>query len=497
MRHVRNHHSDSSKEGQSVLRAPTPKSHQETSTASATWPSMLPPGPSEDPSQSSRVPYSFGSLTERKEIDPFEGVQGWLEPSDLTLTANMWDTLPQFDFGSFTTGSVLGLSPSYPRQVMHVSPKDNIPDERYAKIASLWPLRKPAPRRLIHTLWRDVASYSEDNIFSQPLNEEDAENLSFQTPVDGGRSRWGLDEACRARLIRDCAPLNAQSPSITRGSTDESTLCDTNPVQTSDSLRPYKFPSTQILDISLDIYFRRFHHLMPFIHEPTFSAKQTPSILLFPMCLMGLTLLDSVRAKRFVSSHLSDAIERCRRGLVSSSRDGGQLGEFLAALAAKSLILTVVAISPKQAVAEQSRLLSTEALGMAQRHGLFVPQEGLALSSDLFLDFDNDNGKWKAWARVESIKRLIVCLLMSDSFFSLLDDKSPIIQTETLHFYFPCKNDLFQASTPRRWTQLVTAGSATIMPWMTPQFETTILPSATDANTLGFFGLFSTIWIRM
>jgi hypothetical protein len=136
-------------------------------------------------------------------------------------------------------------------------------------------------------------------------------------------------------------------------------------------------------------------------------------------------------------------------------------------------------------------------MNVAQRHGLFFPQEGQELSSTLFRDLEGDTAKWRAWTKIESVKRLIVCLIMSDSFFSALDDHNPIIQTRALHFYFPCKNELFQAPTAKRWTQLVNAGAATVMPWLTPQLETAILPTPPDANTLGFFGLFSTIWVRI
>ncbi|KIW68028.1 hypothetical protein PV04_04001 [Phialophora macrospora] len=524
MRHVRNHHSNNGRQG--VLQGAVSDSREGGATGTRpldarsvnTVPSaslMQPPLSGGDAQhqdvatararssglalQSVTYPPESGVPIERRAADPFDTVQSWLEPPDLSLGLNIWDDLPPFEFGSIPGGSTLGLSPSYSRQLVHSPPTGDISDERYAKIASLWPTKKQTPRRLIQTLWRDVASYPEDNIFSQPMEAADEEDIRSRTPSRRGESRWGLDEARRARLMEDCAPLHSQHDPEwkTNGEAQVSTNSSAGENTSVNSYGFAKFPSTQILDISLDIYFRRFHHLMPFIHEPTFAAKQTSSSLLFPMCLMGLTLLDSVRAKRFVSSHLVDAIERCRRDLVLSSRHGGQLGELLTALAATSLLLTVACISPKQALAEHSRLLYSEAMNVAQRHGLFFPQEGEELSSMLFCDLEGDTAKWKAWTKIESVKRLIVCLIMSDSFFSALDDHNPIIQTRALHFYFPCKNELFQAPTAKRWIQLVNAGAATVMPWMTPHLETATLPPPPDANTLGFFGLFSTIWVRI
>ncbi|KAJ9604532.1 hypothetical protein H2200_010645 [Cladophialophora chaetospira] len=519
MRHVRNHHSDSSRQD-------TPQSSTERSrtwdgqivdaVSSASF--MQPPLSNERSTgnvdkQEVRLPLTeaplnrstlplfrstpeTGNLIENGVVDSFDGVSSWLVPQDLSLAENIWDDLPQFEFGSVTASSSLGLSPSYLRQAYRSPPKGDISDERYAKIASMWPMKKNTPQRLIQTLWREVASYPEDNIFSQKLESAIEGSLRSQSPSKSEDSRWGMNEARRARLIEDCSPPRStrQGKLNPRIETPHTSSEDTMSV---DSLSFAKFPSTQILDISLDIYFRRFHHLMPFIHEPTFSAQRTSSTLLFPMCLMGLTLLDSARAQRFVGSCLVDAIERCRRDLVLSSRQGGQVGELLSALAATSLLLTVVSITPKQALAEHSRLLYTEAMSVAQRHGLFVPQEGQHLSSTVFDDLEPTANRWKAWTKIESVKRLIVCLVMSDSFFSALDDHMPIIKTESLHLYFPCKNELFQASTEKRWSQLIKSGAAMITSWITPHLETANLLPPSDANTLGFFGLFSTIWLRI
>ena len=86
-----------------------------------------------------------------------------------------------------------------------LGPKDDIPDERYAKIARLWPMKRQAPRRLIQTIWRDVALYPEDNIFSQPVEAAIEESpASRSSPARLGESRWGMDDARRARLIADC-----------------------------------------------------------------------------------------------------------------------------------------------------------------------------------------------------------------------------------------------------------------------------------------------------
>ncbi|OAP57812.1 hypothetical protein AYL99_08550 [Fonsecaea erecta] len=516
LRHIRNHHSAS--ERQTVSPSPVTGSHAHASelvegqaqcVAKDNPPSTVDKQRHNDTgevpdqldlqaSQRARPVLSPDIPEDRRTAAaPLEGFDDWLGSQDLPLAANIWDDLSQFDFMSFTNDARFSLSPYRPRQTIHSPPKDDISDERYAKIASLWPTKRQTPRRLIQTLWRDVASFPEENIFSQPATTGLGGSAPPQTlSGEVAESRWGLDEERRARLIEDCAPLNMSLWQRANRGAEASITSSASDSQSQESGTPAKFPSTQILDISLDIFFRRFHHLMPFIHEPTFSAKKASSTLLFPMCLMGLTMLDSVRAKRFVSSRLDDAIERCRRDLVVSSQKGAQLGEFLTTMAASVLLLSLAAIYPKQPLSEHSRLLYNETINAAQQHGLFAPQEGEHLSSAMIHSLDNV-AMWRAWTRIESAKRLILCLIMSDSFFSAVDDHNPIIRTGHLHFYFPCKTELFQAATERRWSQMVSAGSLTIMPLMTPQLASATLPPASDASALGFFGLFSTVWVRI
>jgi hypothetical protein len=66
-----------------------------------------------------------------------------------------------------------------------------------------------------------------------------------------------------------------------------------------------KFPSADTLELSIDMYFNRFHNLLPLIHRPTFSIRQTPNLILFPICLMGYFLLDPKSTRDFTIVHLS------------------------------------------------------------------------------------------------------------------------------------------------------------------------------------------------
>lgn len=191
------------------------------------------------------------------------------------------------------------LSPSSQRS------NDDIPDKRFEKLKRCWPNRRDDAIRLMRTLWQDVVSHTEKNLFSQPLHPP-------RVPDDHRRSgsRWGLDEECRNRLQRDCGyPFSTEdlSPArrnsnnrIDHGPSTGGPVPESPYSSHSTASTAINFPSAEILDMSLDLYFRRFHSLIPFIHVPTFDAKSTPSSMLFSMCLIGLTMLNTDGATKFV-----------------------------------------------------------------------------------------------------------------------------------------------------------------------------------------------------
>ena len=65
------------------------------------------------------------------------------------------------------------------------------------------------------------------------------------------------------------------------------------------------FPPAEILDMALDLFFRDFHPLVPFIHVPTFSAKDARPSLLYAMCLIGMVLLGTKGTLNFVVNNFS------------------------------------------------------------------------------------------------------------------------------------------------------------------------------------------------
>lgn len=209
--------------------------------------------------------YPYLQTEARMAPETFHSIHPWLDgytqdfPS-VPSNPSMWDDLPQLDFMGVTPGpSGLYPSPTASRAMQPSPPVDNISDERYAKIASLWPTRKRPVRRLIQTLWRDIANYETDNIYCEVDDESDETITTTEDPLRG-ESRWGFDNDCRARLINDCRPLNKAA--LDKANIDRRVSTDTRSDSGSSGqdVQSFgtKFPSTQILDISIDLYCELF-----------------------------------------------------------------------------------------------------------------------------------------------------------------------------------------------------------------------------------------------
>ena len=169
----------------------------------------------------------------------------------------------------------------------------DIPAERFARVERCWLAPPNNVGRLMSTLWGEVARSDTDNLFTIP-------NYHAVSPAADNYpgSRFGLDEECRNQLQTAFGLTPAVLFNL-----NTSPLRDTlSPVSsTVRSGSALNFPPAEILDMSLDLYFRDFHPLFPFVHMPSFCAKKVRRPLLFVMCLIGMVILGTKGTTSFVS----------------------------------------------------------------------------------------------------------------------------------------------------------------------------------------------------
>jgi hypothetical protein len=214
-------------------------------------------------------------------------LQMWLEPRPDSKLNGSLDLMHDSHFPLMSDNLILT-----PEQDRHSVDRDSIPNERFARVQQCW-LAPPNTGRLINTLWRDIAMSTVDNIFSVQLS-----HLPSEPSVVQG-SRCGFDEDCRQRLQAAFGSI-AVSPHI-QSPTDR-IIASVAPTST---LHHSGFPPAEIFDMALDLFFRLFNPLLPFVHQPTFSAKKAQPSLLYVMTLVGMTLLGTKGTTAFVSRNFS------------------------------------------------------------------------------------------------------------------------------------------------------------------------------------------------
>lgn len=227
---------------------------------------------------------------------PADALQTWLFPLENDILASNGPHHMaidgHFEADLFRNGGDNHGSPSG----SSVSIASRIPKERFSRVESCWPSRSRKPSRLMPTLWHSLVSADCSNILSE------IPSGVIETPIserERRSSRWGLDEECKDLL--QGALNNIPQPSSLRSESFGDTASSNGEAGASPGGDGVQFPPAEILDIALEMYLYYFHPTLPIIHIPTFSAKNAPRSLLLSMCLIGLNILGTAGAAKFVS----------------------------------------------------------------------------------------------------------------------------------------------------------------------------------------------------
>ncbi|KAJ5183315.1 hypothetical protein N7492_000931 [Penicillium capsulatum] len=400
----------------------------------------------------------------QRKIMSFDGgsndMQLWLEPR-VDSMSNL-GSLEMMSDGHFPALNDNTVTPSH--RTDHSSTAsgqnggDNIPNERFSRVQRCWLAPPNHTGRVMNSLWRDIAYTDLENLFSATLHLP-----GDSIPIQG--SRWGVDEDCRRRLQATLGqspfPYSMHSPRNGAPS----------------PIAPGNFPPAEILDMALDLFFRTFHPLVPFVHLPTFSAKKTRLSLLYMMCLIGMMMLGTKGTTAFVARNFTHVLERVTTELAKCTIGAESPIGTMSVFATAFLFLNLAVLTGEKVHLEQCQMLYVNLMSIAQRHGLFAATEGQILDMSLFDAVPDTEMRWKAWSKVESTKRVIVGLLLLDSWYSSLLSTSPIIVPESIQIIMPCDEALFRAQSSTRWAQLIHEGKRLLMPTVLAPSENTNINS--------------------
>ncbi|ETI25567.1 hypothetical protein G647_02341 [Cladophialophora carrionii CBS 160.54] len=357
--------------------------------------------------------------------------------------------------------------------------------DRLSRVQKAWPTKLVRPIRLIRRLWQTALQHPADNILCHDSTESPSQSPQ-RSNLTG--SRWNMDASCRDRLLQDSHKIFGKEESPYAIPVDQTSNTPQSPLSMTHEAQ---FPSVEMLDMSLDLYFQRFHPSMPFIHQATFDARSAPSAVLFPMCLIGLSSLDPRGSRDFVRTEWTKLVHASRLELTSQALGKRPPLELITAVAASLLVLNLaLCISvgfgrPDQLLLGDSSFIASDLAQVSEKHGLFAACDGQELDLGRMGPATDLQRLWKPWARVESVKRMITCLLIIDATYASLWGTAGVVELDKLEIIAPCKSSLFEAPNATTFSQEVEKTNAQIiMPRMTLQRMSMLSPAM-----LGSMGL--------
>ncbi|KIW84757.1 hypothetical protein Z517_00145 [Fonsecaea pedrosoi CBS 271.37] len=362
--------------------------------------------------------------------------------------------------------------------------------DRLRRVQKAWPSKLVRPIRLIRRLWQTALQHPADNILCHGVNESRAQSQGPPRHDNPSGSRWHMDASCRDRLLQDSDKIFGKEESlytmlVDQGDTPQSltsTTYDTN------------FPSVETLDMSLDLYFERFHPSIPFVHQPTFDARISPSAVLFPMCLIGLSALDPRGSRDFVRREWMKLVHSCRLELTSQALGKRPPWELITAVAASLLVLNLALCISRRLDENEAHMLCIQTLHVAEKHGLFAACDGKEVDLNLMGPSSDLERLWKPWARVESVKRMVTCLLIIDATYATLWGTAGVLELDRLEIISPCKSSLFEAGDATTFAREVETNAQIIMPRMTLQRMSKL--SSAMLGSIGLQALLAAISIQ-
>ncbi|KAL2812179.1 hypothetical protein BJX63DRAFT_397190 [Aspergillus granulosus] len=217
------------------------------------------------------------------------------------------------------------------------------------------------------------------------------------------------------------------------------------------SMNAASFPSPELLDRLI-----RYYVSVPFtnpdvwIHQPTFSAKESPPELVLAMAAAGAVLTPDSALRK-----LGFAMQEVLRHQLAAVFEGDNT--LIGRLELHQAFLVGLEVSLWSGNSRKMELCETERhalITMVRRRGKFD-----AAKHPRMTVHPTDSGKtlediWRLWVREESTKRLVYRLWQHDTQCSIVLSTAPLISYAELSLPLPASLALWNAPTAERWRDL-------------------------------------------
>ncbi|KAI1634876.1 fungal-specific transcription factor domain-containing protein [Biscogniauxia mediterranea] len=193
------------------------------------------------------------------------------------------------------------------------------------------------------------------------------------------------------------------------------------------------FPSKEILDHCIDLYFANVHQICPILHRPTFDPGESIIVTL------AVVSLGACFTKFAQSRTLSDSISEINRRLLL----------YMSYITAQLLQGFHDYCCGDGRLFELSDLCRSSIVHTAKCMGLFREVNPRAAPTN-----DNSEYCWKIWVTEERRRRLGWAIYEFDALIALFYNCRPYLKVEDVDLALPCLVDHWEADSAYAWEAL-------------------------------------------
>lgn len=224
--------------------------------------------------------------------------------------------------------------------------------------------------------------------------------------------------------------------------------CCVSPVLSWPPYEQSDFPTREMLEHLLGLYFSSFHSTLPFLHPPSFDANEVHWLLLLVMMAVGAHYIGEYRSHVFaISMH-----EFVRRSLVLVREDEYAVPMSSQTEAQVHLLHTVGLMYSGDPKNYDHGIRKADPL-LSYHHELSEQWE--KLNTPIAIQHITTELEWKGWIQREEIARTAYCIWLLDCMLAYHFQSRPALTVRDSKYPLPCHEKVWNASSPQDWKVLL------------------------------------------
>ncbi|KAL2821311.1 fungal-specific transcription factor domain-containing protein [Aspergillus cavernicola] len=210
-------------------------------------------------------------------------------------------------------------------------------------------------------------------------------------------------------------------------------------------------PSSDQLNLFANLFFSRFHSLLPVVHVPSFKPTTENSLLFVSICSVGSLFVGS----SYAVAQGTRLFERLNKAILASWESilSHSCSDALSMVQAAIIGQTFAILSGRPRDLVLADVLHGTVMAWARESN----KNALPPPSDPEIMFTNDadiDEQWSRWIDQEQRKRVDIALNIHDAELASLLHHEPIRKHRLTQYPCLASDALFMASTAARWAEL-------------------------------------------